>query len=50
VTRDEFEKNLAAKIKVRALTEDLRPLLTTGVQYDAGEAAVLVADRLLALL
>lgn len=50
VTREEFEQNLAAKIRVRAFTEDLRPLLTSGIHYDVGEAATLVADRILALL
>ncbi len=50
VSRGEFEKNLAAKVKVRSFTEDLRPLLAQGIHYDVTEAAALVADRLLSLL
>jgi predicted nucleotidyltransferase component of viral defense system len=50
VSRREFEKNLAAKVKTRLFAEDLRPLLAPGIRYDVTEAAVLVGDRLLALL
>jgi predicted nucleotidyltransferase component of viral defense system len=50
VSRGEFEKNLAAKVKVRSFVDDLRPLLAQGTLYDVAEAAALVEDRLLALL
>lgn len=50
VSRDAFEKNLAAKIESRAFNDDLRPLLAPGTRYDAAKAAVLVADKLLSLL
>ena len=50
VNRSEFERNLAAKVRTRSFTEDLRPLLAPGIQYDVTEAATVVGDRLLALL
>ena len=50
VTRDVFEKNLAAKVNSRAFNEDLRPLLAPGIHYDAKRAATVVADKLLSLL
>ncbi|MGQ9589944.1 MAG: nucleotidyl transferase AbiEii/AbiGii toxin family protein [Planctomycetota bacterium] len=50
VSRDAFEKNLAAKTESRPFNEDLRPLLAPGTHYEAAKAAKLVADRLLSLL
>ena len=50
VPRNVFEKNLAAKIKLRSFNEDLRPLLAPGVRFDAPEAAERVRERLLSLL
>ncbi|MEW6776465.1 MAG: nucleotidyl transferase AbiEii/AbiGii toxin family protein [Bdellovibrionota bacterium] len=50
VTRAQFEANLAGKLEDPAFTEDIVPLLQTGADYDAGEAAALVRERLLALL
>lgn len=50
VSRREFEKNLSAKVRTWSFTEDLRPLLAPGIQYDVMEAAAIVEDRLLALL
>ncbi|MCI0411130.1 MAG: nucleotidyl transferase AbiEii/AbiGii toxin family protein [Acidobacteria bacterium] len=50
VSRDAFEKNLAAKIKSRPFSDDLRPLLAPGVHYDAAKAAKVVTDKLLSLL
>jgi predicted nucleotidyltransferase component of viral defense system len=50
VSRDTFERNLAAKIDSRPFNEDLRPLLAPGTRYDAAKAAGLVSDKLLSLL
>jgi len=50
VTRAAFEKNLAAKLGSRAFSDDLRPLLASGVDYDPAEAARVVSAQLLALL
>jgi predicted nucleotidyltransferase component of viral defense system len=50
VSRSTFERNLVAKAGSRPFNDDLRPLLTPTVRYDATEAARLVSERLLALL
>jgi predicted nucleotidyltransferase component of viral defense system len=50
VTRAVFERNLTAKIGMRAFSDDLRPLLGPDVSYDAAEAAHVVSERLLTLL
>lgn len=50
VSRDTFERNLAAKIDSRPFNEDLRPLLAPGVPYDANTAARLVMEHLLSIL
>ena len=50
VDRKEFEANLAAKLAVPAFYQDLKPLLTADIRYNAEEAATLITDRLLALL
>ncbi|MFN3486311.1 MAG: nucleotidyl transferase AbiEii/AbiGii toxin family protein [Planctomycetota bacterium] len=50
VSRDAFEKNLAAKVESRPFNDDLRPLLSPGTRYDAATAAELVVDKLLSLL
>lgn len=50
VSRDAFEKNLAAKVGSRAFGDDLRPLLAPGTRYDAAKAARLVTDKLISLL
>jgi len=50
VSRDAFEKNLAAKIQSRVFNDDLRPLLAPGTRYDAAKAAELVAGKLFSLL
>lgn len=50
VSRDTFERNLAAKIDSRPFNEDLRPLLSPGVPYDANTAARLVMEHLLSIL
>jgi predicted nucleotidyltransferase component of viral defense system len=50
VTRDDFQKNLGAKIESRPFNDDLRPLLAPGIRYDASKAAEIVTDKLLSLL
>jgi predicted nucleotidyltransferase component of viral defense system len=50
VSRREFEQNLAAKIEMRSFSEDLRPLLAPGIQYDVVEAGDRIKAELLALL
>ncbi|OHB74499.1 MAG: hypothetical protein A2Z34_02480 [Planctomycetes bacterium RBG_16_59_8] len=50
VSRDAFEKNLAAKVESRSFHDDLRPLLASGIRYDAVKAAEMVKDKLLSLL
>ena len=50
VSRDAFEKNLAAKVDSRPFNDDLRPLLAPDTRYDAAKAAALVTDKLLSLL
>ncbi|MGQ9589096.1 MAG: nucleotidyl transferase AbiEii/AbiGii toxin family protein [Planctomycetota bacterium] len=50
LSRDTFEKNLAAKVDSRPFNEDLRPLLAPGSRYDAAKAAKLVRNKLLSLL
>jgi len=50
VSRDAFEKNLAAKITSRPFNDDLRPLLAPGIRYDAAKTAELITNKLLSLL
>ena len=50
VSRREFELNLEAKVALRQFNDDLRPLLAPSIRYDAGEAARVVGERLLAKL
>ncbi len=50
VSRSEFEKNLTAKVALRQFNDDLSPLLAAAVRYDAGAAARLVMERLIANL
>ena len=50
ITRKLFEKNLAEKATSRQFNDDLRPLLTAGVRYDAADAAQTVSDELLSNL
>ncbi len=50
VSRDAFEKNLAAKVDSSPFNDDLRPLLVPGIRYEAAKAAALVTDELLSLL
>jgi hypothetical protein len=50
VTKRMFEMNFADKIEHRQFSEDLRPLLASGVHYDVTEAARIVTERLLSHL
>lgn len=50
VTKRMFEMNLAEKIEHRQFGDDLKPLLVSGVHYDAAEAARIVAEKLLSRL
>lgn len=50
VSRREFEMNLEAKVTLRQFNDDLRPLLTPTMRYDAGEAARVVSEKLLSKL
>jgi len=50
VSRAEFEANLANKLSSAPFLEDLRMLVSPEVEYDPGEAARLVRERLLTLL
>lgn len=50
VTRDVFEKNLAAKVASRQFSDDLRPLLAPAMHYDATVAARVVNEQLLSHL
>ena len=50
VGRSLFEKNLADKIALRQFNDDLNPLLAPTARYDAGKAARLVSQELLARL
>ena len=50
VTRAQFERNLHEKEMMPAFLEDIRPLLATGITYDAHTAAHLVRDELISRL
>lgn len=50
VTKRMFEMNFAEKIEHRQFSDDLRPLLASGVHYDVTEAARIVTGRLLSHL
>lgn len=50
VTRAQFEKNLAGKLRDPILVADLSPLLAAGYEWDPEAAAPLVSSRLIALL
>ncbi len=48
ISRAEFERNLSAKEGNLAFQDDIRPLLTAGVHYDADIAMALVRENLVA--
>lgn len=50
VSRAQFEANLANKLNAPQFLADIRPLLPTGVTYDAPAASTLVHERLLSML
>ena len=50
VSRAQFEKNLAAKVKSPAFSEDMKPLVRDHTAYDPTEAAALVSMRLVSKL
>jgi predicted nucleotidyltransferase component of viral defense system len=50
VTRAQFEENLANKMQDDAFLEDVKPLLPTGVTYQAENAYNLVSSRLITRL
>ena len=50
VSRGMFEKNLQAKVSLRQFADDLRPLLSPSVLYDAKEAARIISEELLSRL
>jgi predicted nucleotidyltransferase component of viral defense system len=50
VTRAQFEKNLAGKLRDPIFVADLSPLLAAGYEWDPEAAAPLVSSRLIALL
>jgi len=50
VTGPMFKKNLEAKMELDSFHEDLKPLLSGSIDYDAVQAAKMVSERLLALL
>lgn len=50
ISRAQFEKNMAAKLKDPAFLGDIDPLLPAGVQYDTGNAGVVIQERLIARL
>ncbi|MCO6435468.1 MAG: nucleotidyl transferase AbiEii/AbiGii toxin family protein [Phycisphaerae bacterium] len=50
ISRAEFERNLFEKEDDRAFLDDIRPLLTAGIDYNAKVAATLVREKLLSRL
>ncbi len=50
VTRKNFEKNLAQKMKSPAFLSDIDALLRPGVKYDAMKAHELVSEKLIELI
>jgi predicted nucleotidyltransferase component of viral defense system len=50
VTGPMFKKNLEAKMELDSFHEDLKPLLSGSIDYDAVQAAKMLTERLLALL
>lgn len=50
ITCAQFEENLANKMQDEAFLEDVKPLLPTGVTYQADTAYHLVSSRLIARL
>ena len=50
VTRAQFERNLALKLRDPVFTADIGPLLATGVTWDLASAAETVMSRLVSLL
>lgn len=50
VTRAQFEENLALKMNDQAFLADISPLLASGHRWEPEEAALVIAERLLARL
>lgn len=50
ISRAEFERNLFEKETGSAFLDDIRPLLATGISYDAKVAAMLVRENLISWL